>query len=446
MKKKTLIKSGAWALAVVAVAAAVLVWYKGRPVQGLQRVDPTYPKAIAEGASSEQFYESDEHWEWWDAYRDKTKVSAGFRSEMDPYYQQLMEKVLISEDENTVCSPLNTYIAFSLLAEMTEGSSRQQILDMLQVPDIDTLRTRISALWDSNYVNTPILKSTLANSIWLRKGTGYNEDTLKTLAEKYYASSFRGECGSEEMDKALQEWTDKNTGGLLSEYTKGMTLDPDTVMALVSTLYYKAAWTDIFFAGNTKPETFHGTKGDLTVDMMHRSDMMSVYRTDAFTAVSLRLTESGSMVFYLPKEGVDVNTLLADPDVLAAANFNIDDAHWSNPMVNLSLPKFNVSSKTDLIPLLPELGVTDVLDPSVSDFTPLSDKLKGLALSTADHAAVVEIDEDGVTGAAYTELAGEESAMEPPETIDLVFDRPFMFVVTGMDGSILFSGVVRNIE
>ena len=33
-----------------------------------------------------------------------------------------------------------------------------------------------------------------------------------------------------------------------------------------------------------------------------------------------------------------------------------------------------------------------------------------------------------------------------PEIIDFVLDRPFMFVITGADGSILFSGVVRNIE
>ena len=30
--------------------------------------------------------------------------------------------------------------------------------------------------------------------------------------------------------------------------------------------------------------------------------------------------------------------------------------------------------------------------------------------------------------------------------IDLIFNRPFMFVVAGMDGSILFAGVVRNCE
>ena len=37
-------------------------------------------------------------------------------------------------------------------------------------------------------------------------------------------------------------------------------------------------------------------------------------------------------------------------------------------------------------------------------------------------------------------------AAKPDEEIEFVLDRPFMFIVTGRDGSILFSGIVRNID
>ena len=44
------------------------------------------------------------------------------------------------------------------------------------------------------------------------------------------------------------------------------------------------------------------------------------------------------------------------------------------------------------------------------------------------------------------ELGVSETAAEiPDDEIDFVLDRPFLFLVTGQDGSILFSGVVRNI-
>ena len=110
-------------------------------------------------------------------------------------------------------------------------------------------------------------------------------------------------------------------------------------------------------------------------------------------------------------------------------------------MVNLSVPKFKVSEKTDLIETVRALGVTDALDTDLADFSPLTGDKENLYLSKADHAATLEIDENGVTGAAYTELGISETADE----IDFVLDRPFLFLVTGQDGSILFSGVVRNI-
>ena len=48
-------------------------------------------------------------------------------------------------------------------------------------------------------------------------------------------------------------------------------------------------------------------------------------------------------------------------------------------------------------------------------------------------------------GAAYTELALAGAGMIEEE-IDFVLDRPFLFLVTSRDGSILFAGVVRNME
>ena len=83
----------------------------------------------------------------------------------EKYYSSLMEKLLVSKDDNTVCSPLNTYIAFSMLAEVSDGNTRKQILDMLGTSDIETLRKNVSKLWEINYVDTPILKSLLANSL-----------------------------------------------------------------------------------------------------------------------------------------------------------------------------------------------------------------------------------------------------------------------------------------
>ena len=247
---------GRWlaAAASVAVIAGIIInlpAFRNIPsvnnTSGVMKVVADYPKPVAQNLSAQEFMESDEHWTWWTSYRESLEESEKLQAGIDGYYFDLMGRMLVSEDENTVCSPLNTYIAFAMLAEVCDGNTRQQLLDMLGADNIRTLRKNISVLWESNYADTPTLKSLLANSIWLDNDIDYNDDTLNMLAKQYYASSFSGVPGSEEMDEELIKWTDDNTGGLLKDYTKNMHIQQDTVLEILSTIYFKASWTDRFY-------------------------------------------------------------------------------------------------------------------------------------------------------------------------------------------------------
>lgn len=450
-KTKTLVVIAICAVIIIGGVIAMLSLKKsgqtssvtGYP-DGIKTVMATYPEPVSKSMSAQEFLEGTGYMEWMDSYREVLSKSQGIQQELNQYYTAILPHLLIAEDENTVCSPLNIYIAFSMLAEVSDGNTRQQILDMLGVSDIGTLRTNVSALWESNYVDTPTLKSTLANSLWLNHTINYKEDVLNRLAEQYYASSFSGVPGTRELDDALRKWTDDNTGGLLSEYTKEMSTDPQMILEIISTIYFQAMWMEEFPEGRTAPETFHGTNGDTTVEMMHTDASMSVYRTDQFTAVGLSLIDSGSMYVLLPDEDVDVNALAGDPAIINMAQYDLDDENWAYPIVHLSLPKFKVSGKSDLIEAVRALGVTDALDYTIADFTPLTTDRDDIYLSKAEQAAMIEIDEHGVTGAAYTELLVAGAGMIEDE-MDFVIDRPFLFFVTGRDGSILFAGIVRNI-
>ena len=66
------------------------------------------------------------------------------------------------------------------------------------------------------------MTSVLASSLWLRDGTNYVQSTLDTLAKTYYASTFSGEMGSDDYNKALQSWLNEQTGGLLQEQASGV--------------------------------------------------------------------------------------------------------------------------------------------------------------------------------------------------------------------------------
>ena len=111
-----------------------------------------------------------------------------------------------TENNNRTVSPLNIYMSLSMMAEITDGNSRKQVLDVLGCSDIEELRSTANAVWHANYRNSGTTTNLLASSLWLSNSIPYNTDTLNALADNYYASSFSGTMGSAEYNKMLQDW------------------------------------------------------------------------------------------------------------------------------------------------------------------------------------------------------------------------------------------------
>lgn len=443
----------------LACAAILLVLAVGIPLSdhllgnyvsyplGIRVVRAAYPESRYSDMNINHFGNSRDHSDWWMEYRDKVVPSIDLQNNLSDYYLSIMENTLVSQNDNTVCSPLNMYIALSMLAEVTDGNTRQQILDALCVDDIDQLRNNSSILWEANYVDTPLLTSNLANSIWLNDNIRYHDNSLDVLANTYHASSFIGNPGSEKMETAMKQWMSENTRGLLDENISNIELDPEMVLTLISTIYYKAGWGSEFIESENTEEVFHGCITDTNVIMMHKNMICDVYQSDTFSSLGLPLTDSGSMYFFLPDEGIDVNTLVFNPEILdVVSRYKKWGDHLYTPLVHLSIPKFCIIRDTNLLETLPAMGISDALNPMASDFTPLTSYTENIYLKKAEHVARVEVDEQGVTGVAYT-IMGTGQGGEPIIDGEMYFnlDRPFLFIITGNDGSILFSGIVRNI-
>ena len=345
--------------------------------------------------------------------------------------------------ENRSLSPLNVYMALAMLAELTDGESRAQILTLLGADSIEALRSQANDIWNSAYRDDGMAKSVLASSLWLADDVEFNADTLNTLAENYYASSYRGEMGSDEFNAALRGWLNEQTGGLLSDQVGGITLTPDTIMALATTVDFQSKWSDEFDPGKTETGTFHAPGGDVDAEFMHMRSDGDYYWADNFSAAYRYLASGGRMWFILPDEGVSADELLSGGgymDMVLGPNAWADQKRL---MINYAVPKFDVSSNYDLGDGLKALGITDVFDADASDFTPMTD-MDGIFLSQARHGVRVAIDEEGVAAVAFTVLAADGSAAPPDEEVDFTLDRPFIFVVTDANDLPMFVGVVND--
>lgn len=405
-----------------------------------------YAVALAEYPDMAPYPGNDGNYAAWREDQAAQRGPKGYADGLDAFFAATIREFLSDTDgENKVYSPLNVYMALAMLAEVTDGESRTQVLELLGHTGVESLREQAGYLWNANYRKDGATTSVLASSVWLNEDVEFRKDTLNRLAEQYYASSYQGTMGSEEYNQALRDWLNEQTGGLLAEQAAEQEMDPQTILALAATVYFQAKWAYRFSAEKNTMDVFHAPEGDVTVEFMHHTERETdYYWGERFAAVPQRLENAGSMWFILPDEDVTVDDLLTDPEAMAFLLSNGRD--WENSRflrVNESIPKFDVVSKTDLKDGLQDLGVTDVFDETNADFSPVTDA-EPVWVSAVDHAARVVIDEEGCTAAAYTVMVADGAALPPDEVVDFVVDRPFLFVLTGIDGLPLFVGIVNN--
>lgn len=412
----------------------------------LQLTSVSHPAQV-QYPTDDPFGGSEAFMRWREASMARRNQPAGYNDGLHEASVALMQTLLPATEatagQNRVISPLNIYLALAMLTETTDTTSRAALLKLLGADSVETLRQRVASTWITNYIDDGRLTSRLAASLWLRDGMTYRTETLDQLAKYHYAESYSGKMGSPELNRALQTWLNENTGNLLTEQANGISLDPATVMALATTIYYKASWGSEFNPNATADDTFHAVSGDQTAPFMHRSAVDSYFWGEGFGAVARELGD-GRMWLILPDEGVTPDELIAKGDI-----FTMTNKGWNNSkrlVVNLALPKFDVVSDMDLSEGLAKLGLGELFDPARADFSPITDEMDDIALSQAKHAARVKIDEEGCEAAAYTVIAMAGSAMPPKDEIDFVLNRPFIFIVTSEDNATLFAGVVETLE
>ena len=382
----------------------------------------------------------------WRAERDaRSAIVSETKPTLFDFFTDSSHVFLSGTQSNSVWSPVNGYIALAMLAETTAGETRAQLLELLDASNLETLRNQVSAVWETVYQDDGKEISVLANSVWLEDSLSYNQEVMDTLAHAYYATVYKGDLGSDAINKDIQTWLNNNTGGLLKNYTGDIQLDPETVLTLASTVYLKAQWGDDFSASNNTDGTFHSPAGNVSCTFMNKKEHETTYYWgDSYGAVQLSMKNGCRMWFFLPDADKTVDDVLAEGQYLQTiwAPWSEDAEGQKYMKVNLSVPKFDISSEADLKEGLQELGITDVFDKSRSDFTS-SISTTPVWVDTVKQAARVTIDEEGVVAASYIVIPGAGAGMPPEEIIDFVLDRPFLFVIES-DGIPLFTGVVNN--
>ncbi len=344
------------------------------------------------------------------------------------------------EKRNRIFSPLCVFHALAVMADLAVGNTQEEILSVLGVPDMESARESVSRLYRSEFMqgSAEVRPSAM---LWFDEQVKLNQPKMEEIAKTMYAGVCKGPMMDPAYQTAIASWLNEATGGHLPDKSRQMKIDADTMLVLLTTLYYRDFWDKEFDAGRTKDGVFHTMDGDVITPFMHASRWINVWIEESFTALPLEFMGGNALWLVLPKEGLSPEDLLKNGFFAA---FPPDRRKRERRDVRTVIPKFDVFQELSIIDSLRDLGVKQVFtDDSQTPYTTVDEH--SIKVDRVKHGARMKIDERGCEGSAYILMAACAGGIpHDPPPMDFILDRPFLFVLMGKGKLPLFVGIVHN--
>lgn len=358
---------------------------------------------------------------------------------------------LRSKEGNLVYSPFSISLALGMTYAGARGTTESQMRETLHFPsDQASTHTAFNALdlalenpQKTGTSDQMPLQLNIANAVWAEETFSFLPDFLDTLEVNYGAGVRLADfiTGSEAVREEINQWVEDNTGQKIRDIIPPDAFNPDTRMALVNAIYFKADWQDQFDPNVTSDMPFHLLDGkEIPTPAMHQKMYIPYTKGDGWQLVELSYAgETAGMDILVPDEGrfEELESSLSTETVKGML------AGLTPADLDISLPKFKFESSFGLPDQLSALGMPDAFERSVADFSGMTGG-KDLFISSVLHKAMVAVDEKGTEAAAATAvIMAPTSAQFAPLTLKI--DRPFIFLIRDLQtGQILFMGRVLN--
>ncbi len=377
----------------------------------------------------------------WRKVIDENPVEDATIRRVNDFAYRTSSLILKETQENVNYSPLSLYYALALATTGAELDTEKELLDLLGMPDSETLSKQSSNLYRQLYKDNKIGKLKIANSIWLGKEANsipvtFKDSFVENAAKNFYASSYNVDFSDKETGKAMGKWISENTNETL---TPEIETNSGQILSIINTVYFYDQWINRFNKDKTLEDVFHLLNGEeVKVDFMNQTSGSAGFSKGTnFTRSSLGLKNSGQMIFILPDEGVSPYELISSSKHIKTVFEEGEDFRGE---VVWKIPKFNFDSKFKFKEQLEALGVKLAFEPG-ADFTGITDQIA--YISDIQQETRISIDEEGVEASAFTQIDYVGGAL-PEGRTDMILDRPFIYGITASNGSLLFIGICTN--
>ncbi len=351
-------------------------------------------------------------------------------------------------NDNIFISPLSVSVALGMTMNGAAGTTYDEMrrgLGFGTLPQ-DQINQSYKSLVDLLLALDSHVTFEIANAIWSdqRFASAVEPAFLSTVQQFFNAQARVLDFRSPTAVSTINTWASEQTAGKIKEVLTQIA--DNEVMFLMNAIYFKGDWRTAFNPKETQPRPFKLLSGQsINVETMYRKGNVRRGHINGATVVELPYGgDAFSMTILLPDSASNVNALIGS---LTPNTWRQAQAAVATADVGLYLPKIKLSWKGEVRPELRTLGMRDMQNPNVADFSRLARGARpgDLYITKVQHDSYVDVNEVGTEAAAVTTVGvGVTSVCL---TCDVRIDRPYLFAIRErLSGTVLFVGKIVRPE
>ncbi len=357
---------------------------------------------------------------------------------------KLLQQTLQSEgtENNVLVSPLSVLLALYMTANGADGTTKEQMMDVLG----DNLNEYLKTYQKSLPQGTDY-KLHIANGIWFREEEflKVQEDFLRANQQYFNAALYKAPF-NDITCKEINNWVKENTDGMIEGILDE--ISPDAVLYLINALSFDAKWQKPYNEYSVREESVFtkedGTRQKATLMYSEEATYMEDERATGF--LKYYKDRKYAFVALLPREGVTVAEYV---EGLNAQSLKELLTNAKQTTVNAAIPKFETEYDILLNDVLTQMGIKDAFSFADADFSKMATSERGnIYISRVLHKTFISVDESGTKAGAVTAVGMPDScAPMPGEVYNVYLDRPFVYMLIDCEtNQPFFIGTMMDME
>lgn len=343
---------------------------------------------------------------------------------------------------NLMIAPISILQALEM-TRIGAGSGTLEQMGMTMYPGMEPEQGRKQLLsWTEGLPNADGAEMKLANSVWINTENDQfqpdaeflKRNALESMASVYGAPFDEAAC------KALNQWVEQNTGGMVKDILDR--IPREAIMYLVNAAAFDAKWEQPYKTNQVGKGTFTREDGsESEVPMMY--SMESVFLKGEHAVGFCRPYVSGYyFAAILPEEGWTLQEYIKQLDGEALRHMLTSPAEAA---VETALPKFKGESSLELSDTLAGMGMPLAFDSGLADFSGIGSCEAGnISISRILHKTYIEVDELGTKAGAAT-VVEMEAGGAYTVTENVILNRPFLYAIVDKETDLpVFIGIVED--